>query len=550
MCGATAPWLPAGALRPDRPDTGVLVLSVLLVVLASAATVRSRPGRIVVAVGALVTAGWAVRWLLADLASGTPGVAVPVLAVAAGATAAGALGCAVADGGPGRATGGGLPTDSGLTADSGLAAIGEDGGRSRPVGSRRVVVWGFVAVLVAAAAVGTVSVVAALAVEGTTAARVEVPAVVERPGGRTWTWRPSGGEVAYVVAAGAGVVVADTGGGVSALDGRTGAQRWRYARPGAHIRALRATPDLRSVLVAFDPGGPRVSGTELLVVLDAVTGEERSALLIDGVLTDVDEVRATDATVVLRDRDDRDSVHGYELVTGERRWTWAAPHGCRAESAHAGAGVALVAVTCADRLELMALDDATGTPRWTHRRQGYDAPRAFLEVSPDGRVAYLDDLAGGAVLLAAADGRVITEVDGSAAADRTPRVERQRPDGTPTVTTAVDPETGERHELDTAACPHRLAATTTTAVYLRICLTGDGTGDGNDGGGTGGNSGNDTGGSGTGGGPVVLVEQDVTGGPVRTRTLPEATGPTGAELVPAPGALVLTLGGSVFGLAD
>ncbi|MET1075192.1 MAG: PQQ-binding-like beta-propeller repeat protein, partial [Umezawaea sp.] len=362
-------------------------------------------------------------------------------------------------------------------------------------------------------------------------------AVVGRPTGGTWEWRAPSAPV-DVVAAGAGVVVATAGGEVTALDGRSGTVRWSHVRRGAHVRALVTTPGGGMVLVAFAPGGPRDTGAELLVVLDAVTGSVVREQVVDGILSDVDGFAPTAEVLPLRERrgDGEFGTTAVDLRTGRQLWTWSAPPGCRSEYVLPASGrdVALAPFECSDRIGVAALDQRDGHQRWEHTVRldpsvtTDEAPRISLAASPDGEVLSLrlsspKATTASDVLVRADTGALLTSVDNGlfprVATGPVPVLELQ--DGArPTRSEAVDPRTGTRTALDLSACPSRIADATTTSTYLRVCGTGDDT---------------------------ELVWQDLAGGPAASAPIDWRA--TGAEhgrllgggstaLVPAPGAIV------------
>lgn len=415
--GTAAVFLPGGPVRPDRPDLEVLGGAVALVVAAALTFPRRQETRLAAGALAACAAAWAVYLLVDDLASGLPGAATAVLAASATVAVVGA----VAD----------------IVAPVRLSLAGP-----------------LVVVLVAAAVAGGL-LAPRLPVRASEAAAVEPPPLAAEPGERRWTWSTSNA-VRGVVAAGAGVVVAVDGGEVTALDGRTGAVRWRYARPGALVRAMVSTPDLATVVAAFAPGGGRVTGSALLVVLDAITG----GVLRESIVDDLESLVLTDSALVTQDNG---TIRATDLRTGADRWTWSAPAGCVLPSRHprGGAEVVLTAVRCGERAGVVALDERTGERRWRHLT---DAPPGDLVTSRDGAVVLAQGL-----LLRTGDGTELTEVDRAAVVDAGARPLLTGEPSDEVGPEIVDPATGERTELPRVTCEDPRADTTTESVYLRVC---------------------------------------------------------------------------------
>ncbi|HWM00781.1 MAG TPA: PQQ-binding-like beta-propeller repeat protein, partial [Actinophytocola sp.] len=346
----------------------------------------------------------------------------------------------------------------------------------------RWVVAGLGVVLVA----GTVTagvVAPGLPVRSTTAERADAKPFVDRPDGQEWAWRPRE-EVVEVVAAGAGVVVATQGGTLTALDGAAGTERWSYTRPGAHVRALVATPDRSLVVAAFDPGGGRDTGTDLLVTLDAMTGEPLQHAPHDDWISDLDSLAPTDGVLPVfhREADPEpnriadNTVEALDLRTGEPRWTWSPTRGCKSPFAlpASGAKVVLAPLLCDDLLGVVALDETTGKQRWarTARRSTSDetAVDYYLDSSPDGTVVAVRIPAVGMhVLLGAATGTELAEgnADWYARAEigDTPALEHEdRVD-------LVDPKEGGRAPVNPPPCTDRIADTTVLGTYVALCGT-------------------------------------------------------------------------------
>ncbi|MGE4178036.1 MAG: PQQ-binding-like beta-propeller repeat protein [Thermoleophilia bacterium] len=209
------------------------------------------------------------------------------------------------------------------------------------------------AAAVPAAALGTAELAAARAESTATVAApdevADVPAAVGRAGWR----RDLGAEVLGVTAAGPGAVAQLRGARLVALDGGTGAVRWRYSRPGAVISSVDATPDGDTVIARIHPGP---SGRTALLGLDATTGER---LFLREVGSDVSLRVAGTGDLLITDRavvaalpggdGPIAGLAGYSTEDGRRIWTWRPPDGCRVVSgiwAVATSGSAIVPATC------------------------------------------------------------------------------------------------------------------------------------------------------------------------------------------------------------
>lgn len=416
--GAVAVVLPGGPVRPVRPDLEVLAGAVALVAVAALTFLDRASARIASAVLATASAGWAGYLVVTDLASGLPGPSTAVLAAAAG-----------------------------------FAVVGVVADVVRPV--RLAFAGPLVVVLVAAAVAGGL-LAPRLPVRASEAEAVEPPPLAREPGERRWSWRTPD-VVLGVVAAGAGVVVAVDGGELAALDGTSGAVRWRYSRPGSVVRALASTPDRAVVVATFVPGG-RTTGVALRVVLDAITG----AIHRESEVDDQDSVTPTNTALPVTDPGGR--IRATDLRTGAPLWTWAPADGCALAPRPPGGGadVVLAPVRCADRSGVVALDERTGERRWD--RLTDDAPDDAVTTSPDGTLVAVHD-----VLLRTEDGSELVEVDRRAdvGAGTHPLLAGEPTDEIgPEI---VDPDTGERTELARVTCEHARADTTTASAYLRLC---------------------------------------------------------------------------------
>ncbi|WP_198320517.1 outer membrane protein assembly factor BamB family protein [Actinosynnema pretiosum] len=488
VCAVVAPFLPAGAAGSAGLDLAGGSAAVVLGALSAFGSGRRvRVAAPVVALLGLVLAGVG---LVADVRSGLPGPGWPVLAVGALAVAAGVWWAR-----------------SWRPSVLGVACA---------------------ALVVGAALVAPTAVDALATSAGTAVAGGGPAAVAERPGERRWRWRPTA-PVVDVAAAGHGVVVATSDGAVTGLDGATGERRWRYARPGAAVGALLVSPDQRTAVITFR--SLRDTRSQLVVVLDAVTGAARFDRVVRSVLVETDQVRP--GRRVLAIREDH-GLTAYDLTTGAERWRFSPGDGCRSDYARVvpGDGVVLAPLACAGTAGVVALDEDGGAVRWRHEApvvtgDGY-GPVVQLFGSPDGsvvrvRVEGVGD--GGDVVLGGADGRELLRVDPSrwvrVDVGATPLAEVE--DG-PEVRerAAVDPSGGLR-PLPVARCLRRGPDATTAATYLRVCERDGG---------------------------VALLAQSWDG--ATTETALDVGGGPGVLLVPAPGAVVLAGKGStgaVVGLA-
>ncbi|MEJ2856029.1 MULTISPECIES: outer membrane protein assembly factor BamB family protein [unclassified Saccharothrix] len=529
LIAAVAPVLPGGPARPDDVDPTVIGLAAGIAVAAWLACTAFRVVAVLGAVALVVVCGWL---LLLDVGTGRAGPRLPVLAVGAAAVAVGAGWCS----------------------HSATCAVGWAAKVRRPARSWRVTPVGVVAVVAALVAAGFAPVGAWRLVvrsEERDARDHAAPRVAERPDGRQWSWTPPAGVVA-VTAAGHGVVVGLGDGTVVALNGAFGSEDWRFARRGARLGALVASRDRETVVAAF--AGPRDNRQHLMVVLDADTGRVRSERTVRGVVAEVGEiVPGTRAVALWED----EAVTGYDLATGEQRWRWTAPAGCAAPYSLPARGrtTVLVGVECPDALVVLALDEAGGEQRWSHRVPLTGAVGERREIrmpaSPDGSLLWLRTLAPDAApdavragLLDAEDGRLIARPDPawwgpdlaalpwSLRTDLGPKpVLQWEENGEVKAVRALDPATAATTPLDLAACPNPAAEATTATTYLRAC----------------GDTGHD----------LTLVTQDLTGAPPTTTPLRLDGSNLLARLhlVPASGAIVLARASTgppapVIGLTD
>lgn len=411
---AVAVALPGGPVRPVRPDLSMLAGAAVLAVVAVLTYVDRASARVAAAALATVALGWSGYLVFSDLSSGLPGPSTAVLAVAALAAAAGTVADAL-----------------------------------RPV---RLSFAAPLIVVLTAVAVAAGLLAPRLPVRASETEAVDPPALAREPGEQRWSWRTPDA-VLGVVAAGAGVVVAVEGGELTALDGSSGAVRWRYARPGSVVGALSSTPDRTAVAATFLPGG-RTTGVALLVVLDAITGSVHRESIVDSLRT------LSPTNTALPDRGTENRVRATDLRTGDPLWTWSPPQGCELPPTlpPAGVDVVLAPLRCATHTRLVALDDRTGTPRW----ESPSDPE--MTVNPDGTLLTTRD-----VVLHTRDGSELTRVDRriDVTAGTHPLLT-----GAPTDEIGpevVDPTTGDRTELPRITCDHPRADTTTASAYLRLC---------------------------------------------------------------------------------
>jgi outer membrane protein assembly factor BamB len=360
----------------------VLVASGLVSV--AAATIRARrravqheweqedvhPGRwlgglAVVAAAGAVPALWGVKL---DIDRGFPTVALPLLG--AGLVVA-ALG-------------------------SGLLAwgAGRPGGWGPPGRARRTVAPG-VSVVIAVGVLATTSGAAwwvehRFAVDATTAPARE-PVELSPPGEVAWVrevpgttgqdpWYPPVFDSRDPVAAGSGLILEHSD-GVTALDARTGEERWRYRRPGAERIGLSGSPAGTWAVLALVPGGDPDDAIVRYVVLDGDTGEVATELerrpggswrgvdLPAG--RDVRVVGPTDHTLVLVDETEA-SLVGVDPETARPLWRWHPPEGCDFDLHDPSprdvlaADAVVLSGYCGDDAVTVGVDDRTGSEAWRH----------------------------------------------------------------------------------------------------------------------------------------------------------------------------------------
>lgn len=384
-----------------------------------------------------------------------------------------------------------------------------------------------VAAVVGAAVVAPDAVEAAAVRSEVRGAWAEPPRpVVELAATKRWEWQ-SPARVVGLAAAGHGVAVGTEDGAVVGLDGTDGRPQWRYARSGALLLSVSASPDRRSVLALFDRDQqpPR----RLLVGLDADTGTLRFERAMEG--RELGKNLFVGATAVVTA--DSGGVSADDQATGEERWRWWQPDGCLADVAGTGPAGVSVAVWCEDRLAVLGLAEDTGRELWRHTVTFEPERRANRQVevvtTTDGSVAHVrmygDELPPDALtdaLVDVASGRVTRLVDPPAAVEvgyGPAPVLRDRERDAPVH--AVDPATGRAVPLDEANCPLTRAAVTTATRFVRLCSTPKG--------------------------ELSVSAQGLDGSAPVTAALAPIDGLTfglNAYFVPAPGALVIGAPGS------
>jgi outer membrane protein assembly factor BamB len=246
-----------------------------------------------------------------------------------------------------------------------------------------------------------------LRVDATTAGAAKAAAVPASVSRVAWSTELDG-QVQDVVPAGTGVVVllAD---GVVALDGQTGAIRWRRTRHGAEAVQLGASPDGRTVVVQFQPRDPTGGHDVWREVIDAFTGEVRFTA------DDTNEDTASDFvpfitpvtdTSYIGATDDEQEFFGNSLTDGTRLWSYRPPRDCwlMPEQATARTAVAagiLLPLACRrhgnsrefTEFRYVLVDATTGAVRWEHRIQPpwlTGRISVLAQLAPDRRFVTLD----------------------------------------------------------------------------------------------------------------------------------------------------------------
>lgn|GEM_PF-6082128 len=221
-----------------------------------------------------------------------------------------------------------------------------------------------------------------LTIDETTAKSMPVPAQVGQPSRVAWSVPATVESGTAPLAAGAGVVYGTTStrkglpDRVVAIDGRTGKQRWHYARKGAGSSLVRlaASPDGRRVAAWFER-----DSQQLLVVFDAMTGTvvwHRSLGSPGEGYRSVDRMWATNNTLIThadRIAHGMFRIDGYDINSGRHLWHWypgPVTHQFtllgQDQATSADAMLLPVQRNDSDALsvELVDLDDRTGKPRW------------------------------------------------------------------------------------------------------------------------------------------------------------------------------------------
>jgi outer membrane protein assembly factor BamB len=235
-------------------------------------------------------------------------------------------------------------------------------------------------------------------VDATTAGRA-VPAVTGAAGRVLWQSDVSALALGPVPLAGGLVVTGDPEAGeVAVLDAATGRQRWHYVRHDARPKSVTASRDQHTVLAVFE-----TQARDTVLGFDALTGALRWQWWPP---LDATQVVALSDVVVAVTPDDHGTAIAVDPVSGRQRWSltnlWpAADDGtCQVPRAEAGDnGVAadgdltVVLAACAGppRLVLHAVD-GSGHQRWTTTYR----LKPFNSAPP---LAELLGVSGGAVLL-------------------------------------------------------------------------------------------------------------------------------------------------------
>lgn len=172
-------------------------------------------------------------------------------------------------------------------------------------------------------------------------------------------------QVAQAVVQGQVVVV--SGRGLDVRDARTGKARWHYNRSDWTLLGWAATGDhLMAYLRHAGDGGER-----LVIGFDAVSGRLLWRRTGEGpAVTERSSLRwPAGSDVVLTTAGDRRSLIGRSAATGKRLWTRVLPDGCELPEATAnGSGgsetLAVLALVCAGRGRVLAVEPGTGRTRW------------------------------------------------------------------------------------------------------------------------------------------------------------------------------------------
>jgi outer membrane protein assembly factor BamB len=224
------------------------------------------------------------------------------------------------------------------------------------------------------------------------------------------------GEIKEVAAGGMGAVVmfAD---GIAGVDGTTGEIRWSRRRAGAQAKGIDVSPDGRTVLLQMSPADRFPIRRE---VLDAVTGELRFS---EDSANDRKSVNGFYAPMTnasyIGAAEDRSVFRGYSLVDGRKLWDFPMPAGCYAVGGNsdqlATADAMLLPLSCnKDELRYVAVDGATGQPRWQHTvkfPKGFSKANLSIFESPDHRLVrmWLEGAADPYIVLDTETGTVVSK---------------------------------------------------------------------------------------------------------------------------------------------
>jgi outer membrane protein assembly factor BamB len=181
-----------------------------------------------------------------------------------------------------------------------------------------------------------------------------------------------------------GQLVVASGQGLSLRDARTGEPRWHYYRKGWSLLGWAATGP--QIIVYLERAGNR--GDRLLLGFDVVSGQElwRQSGAMPAA-TDRTTLRwPAGSGVVLTTDGDRTTLHGRSAETGRRLWTKALPAGCVLPEAagyasDGGDSVTAVALDCADRSRVLALDPRSGHVRLSTSYGAADPPEVVVRDS-------------------------------------------------------------------------------------------------------------------------------------------------------------------------
>lgn len=195
-------------------------------------------------------------------------------------------------------------------------------------------------------------------IEHTTATEIAVPPVPATVGEYRYSIPAEPGDQQFVVAAGAGYVVAGEH-GITAYDGRTGEERWRYLRTGEG-------PEFSAdSLTTYDGGSVVTAQWDQTIGFDAMTGE----VLWAGSDLDNDRKHGFSRADYLGPYPDRvilrfgyGHVSGYDPHTGRRMWDVATD--CSVVDAQVTDRAVYYLDRCtsdhSESLSLVALDSLTG----------------------------------------------------------------------------------------------------------------------------------------------------------------------------------------------